>query len=403
MASFKALDTSDFAEADAYISFSKQRRTMAGPKDQPTIPSVMDFLDDLDNRDIDLRVEGVDDESMDESEDIQRFNISSYGADYTVDSLVKRLKTNAFYVPPFQRAYVWSQKQASRFIESLLLGLPVPGIFLYKEPETNRHLVIDGQQRLRTLQFFVEGFFQEKKFRLTNISSQWEGKTYEELEQADQLKLDDAVVHATVFQQLEPQEGDSSIYFVFERINTGGMRLSSQEIRVCLTYGPFAALLLELSKNESWRMIYGSLSKRLKDQELILRFLAFYFGDIRYERPMSVFLNQFMALNRKLDKRPADEFTKVFSTTIAAVAQTIGPRAFRPVRSLNAAVFDSVMVALATRLAASPIKKPASLTKQYDALLSDSEYQESITRSTSNEDRVKNRMEIAKKYLSKVE
>src|SRR4051812_15061689 len=93
---------------------------------------------------IDLKAEGVEDETKNEKENIGRFNIASYGADYTVDSLVKRLKAGAFFVPPFQRSYVWNQNQASRFVESLLLGLPVPGIFLYKEPTTNKHLVIDG-------------------------------------------------------------------------------------------------------------------------------------------------------------------------------------------------------------------------------------------------------------------
>src|SRR5258708_26821747 len=76
----------------------------------------------------------VDDESLLESPSSASFSITSYGADYTVDTLIARLKTEAFYVPTFQRRFVWSQRHASRFIESLLMGLPVPGIFLYKEP-----------------------------------------------------------------------------------------------------------------------------------------------------------------------------------------------------------------------------------------------------------------------------
>jgi hypothetical protein len=82
------------------------------------------------------------------------FTISSYGADYSVDMLVKRMKSGAFFVPDFQRAYVWNQRQASRFIESLLMGLPVPGIFMFKDPSSSKHLIIDGQQRLKTLQLY---------------------------------------------------------------------------------------------------------------------------------------------------------------------------------------------------------------------------------------------------------
>ena len=364
-------------------------------------PPTIELPEQPDEFEIDLATEGVDDDSKKDKENIQRFNISSYGADYTVDSLVKRLKGGAFYVPPFQRSYVWNQNQASRFVESLLLGLPVPGIFLYKEPSTNKHLVIDGQQRLKTLQFFFDGTFQEKKFRLTNISDQWEGKTYEELDEADHLKLEDAIIHATIFQQVEPKSGDSSIYFVFERINTGGIRLSSQEIRVCLNYGPFAQLLRSMNQYEKWRTIYGAPSKRLKDQELILRFLAFYYLDVKYERPMNVFLNNFMELHRLLDKKKPEELRETFTKTIDLIGSTIGSRAFRPISALNAAVFDSVMVAVAKRIGAGPIKDSAHVEHQYLELLKDKEYQESITRSTADEDRVLNRMTLANGYISK--
>src|ERR1700749_4004230 len=165
---------------------------------------------------------GVEDESATESSS-GSFTITSYGADYPVDTLVKRMKGEAFFIPEFQRSFVWSQRHASRFIESLLMGLPVPGIFLYKEAHSGKHLVVDGQQRLRTLQYFYEGVFIEKAFRLVGVRAEWEGKTYKELPTNEQLKLDDSIVHATVFQKDEPKESIKSLYFVFERINSGGI------------------------------------------------------------------------------------------------------------------------------------------------------------------------------------
>ena len=143
----------------------------------------------------------VEDETLLEQPSDTRFSITSYGADYTVDTLITRLKNDAFFVPKFQRRFVWSQRHASRFIESLLMGLPVPGIFLYRETPTNRHLVVDGQQRLRTLQYFYSGVFLEKKFRLIGVRSEWENKTYTDLSASEQLKLDDSIIHATIFQQ----------------------------------------------------------------------------------------------------------------------------------------------------------------------------------------------------------
>lgn len=221
--------------------------------------------------------EGVEDETLleESSTDIRRFSITSYGADYTVDSLVKRMKAGAFTIPQFQRRFVWSQKHASKFIESLLMGLPVPGIFLYKEASTNKHLVIDGQQRLRTLQAFYDGVFGERKFRLSGVIDAWAGKTYNDLSPADQLKLDDSIVHATIFSQDEPKDVLDSIYFVFERINTGGIRLTAQEIRNAIAAGPFVHMIRELNKNEDWREIFGGPeNKHSKDEELIIRFFA---------------------------------------------------------------------------------------------------------------------------------
>src|SRR6266566_152819 len=99
------------------------------------------------------------------------YQISSYGADYPVDALVQRIREGHVLVPPFQRKFVWTYNQASKFIESLLLGLPVPGIFLSKEEPSNRLLVIDGQQRLLTLQYFYQGIWQptSREFSLHNV------------------------------------------------------------------------------------------------------------------------------------------------------------------------------------------------------------------------------------------
>ena len=83
-----------------------------------------------------------------------KYNLNYYGADYPVDSLIRRMQEKEFIFPDFQRKYVWSINEASKFIESLLIGLPVPSIFLAKDKYSNNLIVIDGQQRLRTLQYF---------------------------------------------------------------------------------------------------------------------------------------------------------------------------------------------------------------------------------------------------------
>lgn len=202
------------------------------------------------------------------------------------------------------------------------MGLPVPGIFLYKEAATNRNLVIDGQQRLRTIQSFYNGLFAEKKFRLIGIREPWLNKSYDELSAADQLKLDDSVVHATIFQQDKPLDVLDSIYFVFERINSGGIRLSPQEIRNCINSGPFTSLVRKLNSNEDWRSIFGPVNKRCKDEELIVRFLALYKDGSSYSRPMSKFLNDFSEKMNKASPTELIDLKDKFESTIALVDRT---------------------------------------------------------------------------------
>jgi len=326
---------------------------------------------------------------------IFRYDITAYGADYPVDGLVKRLQNEDIIVPPFQRGYIWPSSRAIRFIESLLLGLPVPGVFLSKEPDSGKLLVIDGQQRLKTLQFFYEGTFGEKRFRLKEVVSEFDGKTYATLDAEDRRRLDDSILHATIVQQNEPSEDQSSIFHIFERLNTGGVLLQAQEIRACIHHGDFSALLSELNGHNTWREIYGPPSARMKDQELILRFLALHCERTDYRRPMKEFLNKFMAGNKMLQRRPGAQLTGVFRRTIDCIRNAIGARAFRPERTLNAAVYDAVMVGVASRLESNREPDDAKLAEAYERLLSDGDFQEATTKATADNQAVDRRISLA--------
>lgn len=351
----------------------------------------------------------VEDDLDDESEESLpfKYSITSYGADYPVDGLVKRLNQEDIYIPKFQRGYVWNLKQASRLIESLLLGLPVPGIFLSREQETQKLLVIDGQQRLRTIQYFYNGIFEpnKKEFSLQGLSSQFEGKTYKSLSEEDRRKLDDSIIPATVVKQDEPSDDDSSIYEIFERLNTGGVKLAPQEIRACIYHGEFNELLAKLNDNQSWRSIYGSVDSRMKDQELILRFLALYFEGKEYKKPMKGFLNNFMGTNRHLKIYTGEKITKVFSDTIQTAYECLGKKAFKPKIRLNAAVFDSVMVGIAHRLNQAPINDKQSVKSNYEALLENQDFLEVTinTARTTEKSTVESRLEQAINAFKDVE
>ncbi|MCC7131054.1 MAG: DUF262 domain-containing protein [Gemmatimonadales bacterium] len=360
--------------------------------------------------------EDVDD--LDEAAEIlpAAFAITSYGADYPVDGLVQRLEQGDIVIPlfsqdptegqttvGFQREFVWKKSQADRFVESLLLGLPVPSIFLVKEPN-GKFLVLDGQQRLRTLQNFYAGVFQGVAFKLLDVQEPWVGKTYKTLHPDDRRRLDNSILHAIIVRQDEPTEDQSSIYLIFERLNSGGTILQPQEIRVALYHGQFAGLLSRLNTNDDWRSLYGRKNSRLKDIELILRFFALYFHAGSYARPMKAFLNRYMAANRALGKQSESQLRTLFEATVGAVRSGIGYKAFRPFGgAINAAVLDSVMYGVATRLSHGPIAEPTKLRPAYDQLLKNTAYYNGVTRSTADEESVRARLDAATKAFAVVE
>lgn len=363
-----------------------------------------------------LIVDGVLD--IDEVAEVIPFTyaITAYGADYPVDLLVRRLREGDIVIPlfslssasvdspvRFQREYVWKKLQADRFIESLLLGLPVPGIFLVKE-DSGKHLVLDGHQRLQTLYRFYANDWEGAAFSLEAVQDRFKDRTYEQLEAADKRRLNDSVVHATIIRQDEPSEDLSSIYLIFERLNSGGTSLHPQEIRVALYHGRFVQLLSSLNVHGSWRALFGRKSKRLKDIELILRFFALLESSRKYAPPMKGFLSSYMAHRRNLDSTLEAEFRTLFEQTSDAILRAIGPKAFKPKATLNAAVVDALMVGVARRIRSiGGAPEPASLKAAYNVLLQDESFQAAISRATANEENVKQRLKVATSLISEAE
>ena len=354
---------------------------------------------------------------LDEAAEVIPFNyaITAYGADMPVDGIVKRIKAGDIFVPKFslpaksaagevrfQREFVWTKLQADRLIESLLLGLPVPGIFLVKE-DSGRQLVLDGHQRLHSLMRFYTNNWEGDEFRLESVQKRFSGRTYKTLNSTDRRRLDDSLIHATIIRQDEPSEDLSSIYLVFERLNSGGTSLQPQEIRVALYHGPFVQLLTSLNANSDWRHLFGRKSKRLKDIELILRFFALLEANKKYSRPMKGFLSSYMAHRRNIGDDLQQQFTELFKGLCAAILRGIGSKAFKPKKAVNAALVDALLVGIARRInTRGPIKKPTLLRQAYHKLLQSSKFQASIFRSTADEDNVKTRLRLSTRAFANI-
>ena len=336
------------------------------------------------------------------------YDILTYPVDFTLEVLVGKLLKEQpdIRIPEFQREFVWSQAQASKLIESFLLGLPVPPIFLYTDPG-NVQMVVDGQQRLRSIAYYFEGYFGPENnghspvFRLTGLNkeSPYSEMTYGDLGSRDLIafrKLNDSVLRAFVIKQLNPRD-HTSVFHIFERLNTGGTFLTGQEIRNCVYEGQFNDLLRELNLLPDWRELFGrgTKDKRMRDVELILRFFALAHASKSYKKPMKDFLSDFMSSQRKPTPQALEGFRREFSQTASALRQKLGPKPFHLRAGLNAAAFDAVAVAFSRHLE----QIPPDIKKRFDRLKNDGGFQDRITSGTTDEASVSERLGMAAKVL----
>ncbi|MBW9110658.1 DUF262 domain-containing protein [Microbacterium ureisolvens] len=338
--------------------------------------------------------------------------ISYSGQDFDVDGLVRRLNKGDIVVPSFgleddgvetagfQRGFVWTRKQMDRFIESLLLGYPIPGLFLVRQQSDKRYLVLDGQQRLKTLQAFHKGVHDGKVFALINVADQFRNLTYEKLPEPLRRTLDDAFLQATVVSTDGSRESLEAVYQIFERLNSGGTQLTPHEIRVALFAGPLIGELERLNSLPSWRSMYGEKKNpRLRDQELILRVLALFTDLDRYSRPLKGFLNDYAGEHREMDDAVVGAST-AFEHASDLLARGPGASAFRKGSGqVNAAQSEAIMVGLMNRITKAPIT-PEAVTDAVIKLTTDPEFDATTTRSTADELVVQTRIRIASDTFS---
>jgi uncharacterized protein with ParB-like and HNH nuclease domain len=328
---------------------------------------------------------------------LKPYKISTSGADMTLELLSQKLEKGDIEIPEFQRNHIWLPSRSSKLIESFMLGLPVPQIFLYREPKTHKLLVVDGQQRLTAIHAFFKDAYQDKPFRLTDLKSEWDGMSYEDFSDADKRKFKNTTLRATIFEQTDPKD-NTSVFEVFERLNTGGVSLSAQEVRNAVVGGKIKQLLDELNQDENWRTLWGNdhKDKRMRDIELILRFFALHDGWKTYKKPMNTFLTDYMATKKQLTEKEYFKMEDIFKKTTKIINEKISPNAFRLKKSLNAALADSVMVGVAKNL-----NNTSKLNSKYLKLINNNEYLESIEQHTTDTDKIQLRTGLAIKIFKK--
>ncbi|GAA0225847.1 hypothetical protein GCM10010492_25110 [Saccharothrix mutabilis subsp. mutabilis] len=342
--------------------------------------------------------------------------VSYMGSDFDVEGLVRRLGRDDIVIPSFghndatievagfQRGFVWARNQMDRFIESLLLGYPIPGIMLVQQPNM-KYLVLDGQQRLRTLAAFYEGVYGGKEFALRNVAEEFKGLTYKTLEPELRRQLDNTFIQATIVRTDGTRGSREAIYQVFERLNSGGTQLTPHEIRIALYAGPLIDYIDKLNKSTAWRQLYGSFSPRLRDQELVLRIIALFTKKTEFYRPLKKYLNDFAEEHRELKGLPTKKITKLFDRTAELLLAAAGRESVRyQSQQVNAALTEALFVALMSRLETTATEPaPEQIAEWITTLTKNRRVIPAITRSTSSEENVRVRHRAAMRIFTSEE
>lgn len=315
--------------------------------------------------------------------------------------------------PDFQRYYVFDDAKASRLIESVLMGVPLPLVYLSEEPNAT-YSVIDGQQRLTSFFRFIRN---ELRLRRLTILSEFNGKYFRDLPQDMQRTFRNGSIRCIIIKR----ESDPDIKFeIFERLNTGSVRLNDQELRNCIYRGRFNKLVADLAADPDWlRLLRRSEpDNRMVDREMILRFLALYLDFNLYQAPMKRFLNTAMRDRQHMTEAQAAQLRDVFRRAVLNVQTVFGDKAFiryepghegnpaggwgRETR-LNMALFDTVMLSFARYEQRDIVPYRDAIAEAFiDLMATNRTFIEAITEGTSQRNRLLNRVDIWNNRLREV-
>lgn len=322
---------------------------------------------------------------------------------FTVFEYLRQLEKGKIIIQPeFQRKQVWKPVQKSKFIESIILNFPLPPIYL-NETKDNKYVVIDGLQRTTALyQFFKSGF------KLTGLEAlpKYNGETFDKLSEQIQSKLENK--RLTVF-ALKPSTPSVVIYDLFNRINTGGTQLNRQEVRNCIFIGKSTRLLKDLSEQKYFKDAIGNgvSGMRMKDREVILRYIAFRWSDFmkEYTGDMSAFVEEAMRKINQMDEKTILEIKDDFKRVMTISFKIWGGDNFRiPTEKtrgvINTAVLESVCYFISSYSNDFINKNKLAIKQNYSTLINNDKYRYSVMRATGNKNSVHERFRIAKEILS---
>ena len=373
-------------------------------------------------------------DSEDDSYRIDQFDILSSPNDFNTKTLVDFIDTGVVMIPGFQRNYVWDIKRASRLIESIIVGLPVPQIFLY-EQDRNKFLVIDGQQRLMSIYYFVKERFPRKDkiadlrlalsgrsnhpadllsddeffgdFRLNlpehtpGRQNRFHRRQYSSLDEEYQTAFDLRTIRNILVRQVHPS-GDDAMYEIFNRLNSGGVNLRPQEIRRCMYDSEFYDMLYRTNSQKEWRNLVGARvpDLHMKDVEILLRGFAMLVSGESYRPSMDKFLNRFSLEARAFDGAHLEKLQGLLQSFLNS-CQDLPPDAFHSTQGrFSPMIFESVFVAVCDGAYKQQIEIHGSIDlESLYALKDDPEFRNATQSKTSDSSNVRTRLSRARQIL----
>lgn len=258
----------------------------------------------------------------------QSKRIEFFLTEYSVELLANKMRNGDFDIPSYQREDTWEPPRKSRFIESLLMGLPIPFLFFWESSETGKLEIVDGSQRLRTIeQFILDGF----KLGPLDELNELEGLTFLDLPESRQRKIKNRSIRGIV---LNEHADEQARFDLFERINTSSKVAKKAEIRRGALTGPFLSLVIELAKDPAFIELAPvpepSVNMRERE-ELVTRFFAYGDGLEGYRDRPSDFLFQYAKkMNEFFTKHPdaVAQYHQRFTETMVFVKKVF-PYGFR--------------------------------------------------------------------------
>lgn len=291
-------------------------------------------------------------------------------ARYPLDSIETMLDSKKYLLnPEYQRRKRWDNARKSRLIESFIMNVPIPPIFLY-EIDYSIYEVMDGQQRLTAIYDFYKG-----KFELEGLEywQELNGRNYQNLPEQVQKGIDRRYLSSIILLQETAKSKEEAEYLkqiVFERLNSGGEKLTAQETRNALHNGKFNRLCIKLSENDPFRKMWylplesegeeklleNESYRKMEDVELVLRFFAYRHID-NLKSPVDKFLDEYLKQANNYSDETIKNLENIFQETIQLIYSILGTSAFIPPKEQRdrktplKTIYDPIMQVFANNIA----------------------------------------------------